>query len=130
MPDHLPRRMRLEVSFGATIVIPASLPAALSGGRPRERCARRARHCACSTVDTKGLHMRLTGLRLWRMERGFEAGELSRRTGIESCRLTRIEVGSVEPSPEELNRISAVLRVPAPELYGDGLAAAHRLHAR
>jgi transcriptional regulator with XRE-family HTH domain len=73
--------------------------------------------------------MRLKALRLWRLDRGLDQRELAVRAGITSNRVAMIENGVVEPATEELNRISTILRVPAEELCGDGLAALHRLHA-
>jgi transcriptional regulator with XRE-family HTH domain len=61
--------------------------------------------------------MRLVALRQCRLERGLEQSELARRTGIESLRLARIESGMEEPAAEEINRISAILRIPAHRLY-------------
>jgi transcriptional regulator with XRE-family HTH domain len=66
--------------------------------------------------------MRLIALRRCRIERGLEQSELAKRTGIEWYRLARIESGMDEPAAEEINRISAILRMPAHRLY-DGEAS-------
>jgi len=73
--------------------------------------------------------MRLSALRLWRLERGLPQHELARRTGIADYRLARIENGIVEPGAEELNRISTVLRVPAHHLYADNVMLSSRARA-
>lgn len=56
--------------------------------------------------------MRISTLKLCRFERGVMQMVLARRADIAWGRLSAIENGVVEPHPDELQRIAAVLQVP------------------
>lgn len=55
--------------------------------------------------------MRLTPLKLRRLERGVLQIELARRAKIARCRLSEIECGHIQPRHDELVRIAKVLGV-------------------
>ena len=62
---------------------------------------------------------RPTSVKLRRFERGLLQMEVARRAAIGCTRLSQIENGQIEPQPDELARIAAVLNVaPADLLAG------------
>lgn len=61
--------------------------------------------------------MRLTGIKLRRLEAGLLQVELAQRVHIARCRLSEIENGHVHPRPDELERIAAALGVSTNDLH-------------
>jgi transcriptional regulator with XRE-family HTH domain len=55
--------------------------------------------------------MRLTNVKLRRFERGLLQTEVAKRAEIACDRLSAIESGRVEPQPDELQRLAAVLGI-------------------
>ena len=47
---------------------------------------------------------------------GLSASEVGRRAGVEASTITRIEAGTVEPTPETLKAIADVLDLPVEDL--------------
>lgn len=62
--------------------------------------------------------MRLTSVKLRRFERGLLQLEVARRAEIAWGRLSQIENGSVDPQPDELQRIATALGISAQHLLG------------
>lgn len=60
--------------------------------------------------------MRLTPIKLRRLESGLRQIELAQRAQIARCRLSELECGYLTPQPEELQRIAKALGVPAEAL--------------
>lgn len=60
--------------------------------------------------------MRLTRIKLRRLEAGLLQVELSQRAQIARARLSEIECGHVQPRPDELDRIAGVLGVKPSDL--------------
>ena len=60
--------------------------------------------------------MRLTQIKLRRLERGLLQIELAQRAHINRGRLSEIENGHLQPRPDELERIAQVLELGAPEV--------------
>jgi transcriptional regulator with XRE-family HTH domain len=60
--------------------------------------------------------MRLTTIKLRRLERGFLQVELAQRANIARCRLSELENGHIEPRLDEIERIARALDVPAEAL--------------
>jgi transcriptional regulator with XRE-family HTH domain len=55
--------------------------------------------------------MRLTTIKLTRLQRGLLQVELAQRAQISRCRLSEVENGHITARPEELQRLAAALGV-------------------
>jgi len=65
-----------------------------------------------------------TRLRQLRTQKGMRQGDIEERTGLPSCRVSRIENGRTLPSLETLERFAEVLEVPLYQLFFAGNEAA------
>jgi len=64
--------------------------------------------------------MRLTKIKLLRLEQGLLQIEVAGRAGIPRARLSEIENAHRRPAPSELERLAAVLNVPVDRLTQGG----------
>ncbi len=67
--------------------------------------------------------MRLTQIKLRRLEAGLLQIDLAQRAGIARCRLSELENGHIQPSPDDLARIAAALGVAIESLCQGGKPA-------
>ena len=67
------------------------------------------------TEPTPGVAHRLADgenpIAAWRIETGLSTRQLDRKTGIAGHSLNSMELGLITPTPEEIERIAAALRV-------------------
>ena len=63
--------------------------------------------------------MRLTKMKLRRLERGFLQVELAHRANIARCRLSELENGHIEPRPDEIERLASALNVSVESLVAE-----------
>ncbi len=68
--------------------------------------------------------MRLTAIKLRRLEQGLLQLELAQRADISRCRLSELENGHIEARPDEIERLAKALNVSVQMLVarrgGDG----------
>ena len=64
--------------------------------------------------------MKLTRLKLIRLQQGRLQIDVAAHAAIPRPRLSELENGHVRPKPEELARLALALRVPAHSLLDDG----------
>ena len=63
--------------------------------------------------------MRLTRIKLYRLQSGLRQIELAQRADIARCRLSELECGWIEPRAEELKRLARALGVSVENLAAE-----------
>lgn len=59
-------------------------------------------------------------LRVLREQKGFDQGEIEKRTGLLRCYISRVEHGHTVPAVETLVKFAGALEVPMYQLFYDG----------
>src|SRR4029077_20485031 len=66
-------------------------------------------------------------LRVLREQKGFDQGEIEKRTGLLPCYISRVEHGHTVPAVETLEKFARALEVPMYQLFYDGKEAPKQL---
>jgi transcriptional regulator with XRE-family HTH domain len=59
-------------------------------------------------------------IKLYRIHQGLTQIDLARKSGIAASKLSLIECGHINPSPEEIQRIATALGISKKQLEGNG----------